>query len=99
MRLVGLPVPTVWNPPLLTPVIFGLFFFAAALEEIGYSGYVTDPMQGNSVFAAILFHAVTNTGRSVFPGSLSALELGDAAVAYGLITITGHWSEPLIVDR
>jgi hypothetical protein len=43
---------------------------------------------GNSVFAAILFHAVTNTGRSVFPGSRSALELGDAAIAYGLITIT-----------
>jgi hypothetical protein len=143
MRLVGLPVPTVWHLPLLTPFIFGLFFFAAALEEIGYTGYVTDPMQalysalaacliigsihaiwhwpsmismgmapglfiwgsiltvsfriltvwlynntGNSVFAAILFHAVTNTGRSVFPGSRSALELGDAAVAYGLITIT-----------
>ena len=143
MRLVGLPVPAVWNPPLVMPVIFGIFFFAAALEEIGYSGYVTDPMQalygaltacliigsihavwhwpsmismgmapglfvwgsiltvsfriltvwlynntGSSVFAAILFHAVTNTGRSLFPGGRSALELGDAAVAYGLITIT-----------
>ncbi len=142
MRLVRLPVPTVWNPPLLTPLLFVLFFFFAALEELGYSGYATDPMQarytalkaslimgsihavwhwpsmismgmapglfiwgsiltvgfriltvwlynntGNSVFAATLFHAVTNTGRSVFPGGRSAFQLGDAAIGYGLITI------------
>jgi len=142
MRITGQPVPTVWHPPLLTPLLFVLFFFYAALEELGYSGYVTDPMQirhtalaasliigsihavwhwpsmismgmapglfvwgtilaisfriltvwlynntGSSVFAAVLFHAVTNTGRSVFPGGRAALELGDAAVAYGLITI------------
>lgn len=143
MRLVGQPVPTVWHPPLLTPLVFIGFFFAAAGEELGYSGYVTDPMQvrytaltasliigsihavwhwpsmiqmgmtpglmawgtlmtisfrvltvwlynntGNSVFATILFHAVTNTGRSVFPGGRSAFELGDAAVGYGIMTIT-----------
>ncbi len=143
MRLAGLPVPDEWHPPLLTPLLFGLFFFYAALEELGYSGYATDPMQvrytaltasliigsihavwhwpsmismgmapglfvwgsilavsfrvltvwlynntGNSVFATILFHAVTNTGRSVFPGGRSAFQLGDAAVGYGLITIT-----------
>ena len=45
MRLVGLPVPTVWSPPLLTPLLFIAFFFAAAGEELGYTGYVTDPMQ------------------------------------------------------
>lgn len=144
MRLVGLPVPTVWNPPLLTPLIFIAFFFAAAGEELGYTGYVTDPMQarytaltasliiglihgvwhfpseisigqtlgliiwggvilavsfriltvwiynntGKSVFAAILFHAVTNTGRSIFPGTHSTFELGDGAIGYGLIAIT-----------
>jgi membrane protease YdiL (CAAX protease family) len=144
MRLVGLPVPTVWNPPLLTPLLFIAFFFAAAGEEFGYTGYVTDPMQarytaltasliiglihavrhfpseisigqtlglfisggvilavsfriltvwlynntGNSVFAAILFHAVTNTGRSIFPGSRSTFELYDGAIGYGLIAIT-----------
>lgn len=42
----------------------------------------------NSVFAAILFHAVTNTGRSVFPGGRSSYELGDVAVGYAIITIT-----------
>lgn len=131
MLLIGLPVPTVWNPPLQTPLIFIAFFLAAAGEELGYSGYVTDPMQvrytalnasliiglihavwhfpsmlsmgmtpglfiwggfilafsfriltvwlynntGKSVFAAILFHAVTNTGRSIFPGSRSTFQL------------------------
>lgn len=43
---------------------------------------------GKSVSAVILFHAVTNTGRSVFPGSRSALEQADAIVCYGLIAIT-----------
>jgi membrane protease YdiL (CAAX protease family) len=45
MRLVGLPVPTVWNPPILTPLLFIALFFAAAGEEVGYTGYATDPMQ------------------------------------------------------
>ncbi len=144
MRLVGLPVPTVWNPPLLTPLLFGFFFFFAALEELGYTGYATDPMQarytaltaslimglihavwhfpsmlsmgmtlglfiwggfiltvsfriltvwlynntGKSVFATLLFHAVTNTGRSIFPGSRTAFQLADGAIGYGLIAIT-----------
>lgn len=143
MRLAGLQVPTVWNPSPLTPLLFIAFFFAAAGEELGYSGYVTDPLQarytaltasliigslwavwhwpsmvsigqtrglfawgtlstisfrilivwlynntGKSVFAAILFHAVANTGRSMFPGGRSAYELGDAAIGYGLIAIT-----------
>ncbi|WP_292518416.1 CPBP family intramembrane glutamic endopeptidase [Methanoculleus sp.] len=143
MRLLGLPVPTVWNPPLATPLLFIALFFAAAGEELGYTGYVTDPMQarytaltasliigfihavwhvpsafsigytlglyiwgvivlgvtfrvltvwiynntGKSVFAAILFHAVTNTGRSIFPGSRSTFELYDGALGYGLIAI------------
>jgi len=143
MRLIGLPVPAVWSPPLLTPLLFVAFFFAATGEEIGYTGYATDPMQarytaltasliiglihavwhvpsafsigyspglyiwgvivlgvsfrvltvwiynntGKSVFAAILFHAVTNTGRSIFPGSRSAFELYDGAIGYGLIAI------------
>jgi hypothetical protein len=43
---------------------------------------------GKSVFAAILFHAVTNTGRSIFPGSRSTFELYDGAIGYGLIAIT-----------
>jgi uncharacterized protein len=43
---------------------------------------------GSSVFSAIFFHAMTNTGRNVFPGGRSAYELGDAAVGYAIIMIT-----------
>jgi len=43
---------------------------------------------GHSVFATILFHAVTNTGRSVFPGSRAGIELGDAAIAYSIVMFT-----------
>jgi len=71
MRLVGLPVPTVWNPPLLTPLLFIAFFFAAAGEELGYTGYVTDPMQARytTLTASLiigLIHAVWH-----FPSEIS----------------------------
>jgi membrane protease YdiL (CAAX protease family) len=42
---------------------------------------------GKSVFAAILFHAIGNTARSVFPGGRPAFELGNAAVGYSLVVI------------
>ncbi len=142
MRLIRLPVPDVWDVPLSLPLIVGVFFLAATSEELGYSGYVTDPMQarysalnaalimgtihsvwhwpsmiamgqpwglfvmgslltvgfrvltvwlynntGSSVFATILFHTVTNTGRSIFPGSRSAYELGDGIVGYSIILL------------
>lgn len=143
MHLARLPVPTEYQVPVVAPLLFGIFFIAAAGEEMGYTGYATDPMQqrytalttclvmglihavwhfpseiqigqtlgliifggvmltisfriltvwlynntGSSVFATILFHAVTNTGRSVFPGSRSAFELADGAIGYGLIAI------------
>jgi len=45
MRLSGLPVPTVWSAPVLTPIILIAFFIAAAGEELGYMGYLIDPMQ------------------------------------------------------
>lgn len=142
MRLFLIPVPAEYPVPGTVPLIFLLFFFAAFLEEMGYSGYATDPLQtrygaldaaliigpihmvwhwpsmialgqpaglfvmgsiltiafrvltvwiynnaGHSVFATILFHAVTNTGRSAFPGSRSAYEMADGVVGYGFILI------------
>lgn len=45
MRLIGLPLPAEWHIPLLTPLLFVGFFIAAAGEELGYMGYVIDPMQ------------------------------------------------------
>lgn len=41
-----------------------------------------------SVFAIILFHAIGNTGRTLFPGGRAAFELGDAAVGYSIVVIT-----------
>lgn len=45
MRLMGLPVPSSWQIPATTPLIFLAFFVAAAGEELGYTGYAIDPMQ------------------------------------------------------
>lgn len=142
MRLLGIPVPAEYHIPVTVPIIFLVFFLAAALEEMGYSGYATDPLQarygalnaalimgpihmawhwpsmimlgqppglfvmgslltigfrvltvwiynnaGHSVFATILFHAVTNTGRSVFPGSRAAYEMANGVVGYTFILI------------
>lgn len=42
---------------------------------------------GRSVFAVILFHGISNIGRSVFPGGRAAYELGDGIVGYGLIVL------------
>ncbi len=43
---------------------------------------------GKSIFGIILFHAMSNTGRSVFPGGRSYYELADGAVGYSIIVIT-----------
>ncbi len=38
-----------------------------------------------SVFATVLFHAIGNTGRSLFPGGRSTFEMGDAAIGYSIV--------------
>lgn len=143
MRWAGLPVPTRWQVPVSTPLLFVGFFLAAAGEELGYMGYAIDPMlqrwralsaclimgplwaiwhfpsmiqigqsrtlmawgflatvsfrilhvwlynnTGGCVFAVIVFHAIANTGRSIFPGGRSHFELGDAAIGYSLVSAT-----------
>lgn len=45
MRLIGLPLPTPQFPVLAAPVMFVAFFIGALGEELGWSGYVIDPMQ------------------------------------------------------
>src|SRR5215216_5305640 len=46
MRLMGLPFPDEpYFPFLLVPLLFALFFIFAIGEEVGWTGYVTDPMQ------------------------------------------------------
>jgi membrane protease YdiL (CAAX protease family) len=45
-RLMGLPLPDEpYVPILLVPLLFVLFFVLGAGEEVGWTGYATDPMQ------------------------------------------------------
>lgn len=44
---------------------------------------------GGCIFGVILFHAIANTGRSIFPGGRSHFELADASVGYAIISLTG----------
>ncbi len=46
MRLAGWPLPQQTTTPfLMAPIFFAAFFIGAACEELGWSGYVIDPMQ------------------------------------------------------
>lgn len=45
MILLGRPVPVPDIPPLVVPLLVVVFFFTAACEEAGWSGYVLEPLQ------------------------------------------------------
>lgn len=45
MLLLGRPLPEPYIPVLLIPIFFVVFFLPAACEEVGWTGYATDPMQ------------------------------------------------------
>ena len=45
MKLTGMPIPDPQFPVLLLPVFFVLFFIGGIGEEIGWTGYATDPLQ------------------------------------------------------
>jgi len=63
MRLTGAPLPIPQFPVLAAPVMFLAFFIAALGEELGWSGYVIDPMQDrwNAFRASILLGLVWAT--------------------------------------
>ena len=47
IRVLGLSLPSEFQISLLSfPFLFCLFFIGAAVEEIGYTGYAIEPMQG-----------------------------------------------------
>lgn len=46
MRLIGRSLPDPYLPFLAIPIFFLAFFIGAIGEEIGWSGYVLDPLQG-----------------------------------------------------
>jgi membrane protease YdiL (CAAX protease family) len=60
MRLMGSQLPTPQFPVLATLAMFLVSFIAALGEELGWSGYVTDPMQDrwNALRASILLGLV-----------------------------------------
>ena len=45
MLFLGRPLPEPYIPFLLIPIFFVVFFLPAACEEVGWTGYITDPMQ------------------------------------------------------
>jgi len=67
MRLVRLPLPTPQFPVLAALVMFLAFFIAALGEELGWSGYVIDPMQDrwNALQASVLLGLVWATWHIV----------------------------------
>jgi membrane protease YdiL (CAAX protease family) len=145
MRLMGSPLPTPQVPVLPALVMFLAFFVAALGEELGWSGYVTDPMQdrwnaiqagillglvwaiwhlaplvqshrspawiawwclftvasrvlivwlynntGKSVFAATLYHAISNVCTVLFPGYFDPRITG-MIVAFAAAVVTIAW--------
>jgi membrane protease YdiL (CAAX protease family) len=67
MRLVRLPLPAPQFPGLAALVMFLAFFIAALGEEVGWSGYVIDPMQDrwNALQASVLLGLVWATWHIV----------------------------------
>lgn len=68
MRLLGLPLPTPHYPAVLVVLVMFLAFFVAALgEELGWSGYIIDPMQArwNALQASLLLGLVWATWHIV----------------------------------
>ncbi|HWQ47614.1 MAG TPA: type II CAAX endopeptidase family protein [Methanosarcina sp.] len=46
MKLMEVPIPNFQFPVLMVPIFFVIFFIGGIGEEIGWTGYATDPLQG-----------------------------------------------------
>lgn len=68
-----------------TPALMAWGFLATVAFRILYVWLYNNT--GRSVFAVILFHAISNTGRTIFPGGRAHFELADAAVGYSVIIL------------
>lgn len=85
------PVWAIWHFPSMiqlgqTPTLMAWGFLATVGFRILYVWLYNNT--GRSIFGVILFHAMGNTGRSVFPGGRPHFELADAAVGYSIVVIT-----------
>lgn len=87
----GLIVGSIWAlwhfPSMIqigqTPALMAWGFFVTIAFRLLYIWLYNNT--GGSVFAVILFHAISNTGRTIFPGGRSQYELANAAVGYSII--------------
>jgi hypothetical protein len=66
MRVAGMPVPDEWHAKPQDLLVFAAFLIAAAGEELGYTGYATDPLlrRYGALHAALILgtiHAVGTT--------------------------------------
>ena len=78
MRLMGLPLPGQPRIPLLAvPVLFVVYFVAAAGEEAGWMGYAVDPMQHR--WSALKTSLVLGSGWAVWHVTLYAQAHHDLA--------------------
>ena len=79
-----------WHVPSMiqlgqSPRLLGLGLAATVAFRILYVWLYNNT--GHCIFAAILFHAISNTGRTAFPGGRSAFEHGDAVAGYSLVIL------------
>jgi hypothetical protein len=78
MRLMGLPLPAQPRIPLLAaPVLFVVYFAAAAGEEAGWMGYAVEPMQDR--WSALKTSLVLGSGWAVWHVTLYAQAHHDLA--------------------
>jgi uncharacterized protein len=68
-----------------SPRLLGLGLAATVAFRILYVWLYNNT--GHCIFAVILFHTISNTGRTVFPGGRSAFEHGDAVAGYSLVIL------------
>ena len=96
MRLLGFPLPAILTVVFSqAPIMFAAFFFGAILEEVGWTGYATEPLQEqHGVFAAglmigtvwALWHIVP---WWIMPGHSIAWVVGQALATVAMRLVMG----------
>lgn len=84
------PIWAIWHFPSMiqigqSPGLMAWGFLATVGFRILYVWLYNNT--GQCIFGVILFHALGNTGRSIFPGGRAGFELSNAAVGYSIIAL------------
>lgn len=80
----------VWHFPSMieigqAPVLMVWGFFVTVAFRVLYVWLYNNT--GGCIFGVIVFHAIANTGRSIFPGGRTVFELANAAIGYAAISL------------